>query len=130
MLKSFRVGLVACGVLIAMSETVFSQESATTPYTSPRVSPYLNLGVNASGLSTYPTLVRPMIDDQDAIARQSAEIDRLERQLRSGRGAQNRGAASRDSKGTGGGPARFMNYSHYFSAGARDSELRTANRLR
>ncbi len=79
-------------------------------YTAPAVSPYLNLGVNQNGLSNYQTLVKPMMDEQDSLQRQSANLQRLQRQVRDSQGR-------RDSSGSNDGrqpQARFMNYSHYY----------------
>jgi hypothetical protein len=79
-------------------------------YTPPAVSPYLNLGVNANGLSNYQTLVKPMMDEQDSLQRQSANLQKLQRQVRDSQGR-------RDSSGNNDGrqpQSRFMNYSHYY----------------
>ena len=48
---------------------------------SSRVSPYLNLGVTANGVTTYQTLVRPLIEEREEIDRQSAALDRLNRRV-------------------------------------------------
>jgi hypothetical protein len=68
-----------------------------------------------------------MIDDQEAIARQSAEIDRLQRQLR-GSDAQKRSAGGRDSRPGTSASGRFMNYSHYYVRTPREGETRVSAR--
>lgn len=128
MLKPLSASVLACALCATMGATVCGQDYGSTGYDPPRLSPYLNLGVTTNGLSNYPTLVRPLIDDQEAIARQSAEIDRLHRQLRGGRDGQKRASNSRDTKGTASSAGRFMNYSHYFVPAARDLEARTSTR--
>jgi hypothetical protein len=81
----------------------------------PPVSPYLNLGVTANGLSNYQTLVRPLIAEREAIERQTDMLDRLNRQIQ---GTTAKGnwreveKISRDARSQRG--VRFMNYSHYF----------------
>src|SRR4051812_42151898 len=70
----------------------------------PTVSPYLNLlQSNSQGLSNYQTLVKPMIDQQNAIQRQGNSIQRLQQQVSPGSGP---GGA----RGTGH-TTRFQNYS-------------------
>ncbi|HEX3727791.1 MAG TPA: hypothetical protein VHV08_16175, partial [Pirellulales bacterium] len=83
--------------------------------------PYLNLGVTATGLSNYQTLVKPMMDEQDAIMRQSVDLQRLQHQLRDARDGQAAGGAgARDPRSRGGAGSRFMYYSHYFSPGRQN----------
>ncbi len=86
-----------------------------SPFSSPTVSPYLNLGETPSGVSNYQSLVRPLIDGQDALSRQTATIQRLQRQLRDSREAKlGGGPPSAGNKPGVGSAGRFMYYSHYF----------------
>ena len=121
--------IIGFGTLLTSisTATLNAQDPTTQVYASPRVSPYLNLGVSSSGLSTYPTLVRPMIDDQQAIARQSAEIDRLQRQVRGGRDVQARTAKPADARAAAS-SGRFMNFSHYYLSSSRETEVRPVRR--
>ena len=128
MLKRSFNSLLIAGIAATFAAVAHGQSPSAPTYAAPSVSPYLNLGVTSTGMSNYPTLVRPMLDDQEALLKQSAEIQRLQRQLR-GRDAQKRSvAANRDSKGETSGSARFMNFSHYFAPGGREPEARTAAR--
>lgn len=78
---------------------------------APTVSPYLNLGVNEYGISNYPSLVRPLLNQRDAQAKQAMAMARARvqshgRDARPGNGAgdeQNNRRAS-----------HFMSYSHYY----------------
>jgi hypothetical protein len=116
------------GIAATLVTVVHGQSPSAPTYATPSVSPYLNLGVTSTGMSNYPTLVRPMLDDQEALLKQSAEIQRLQRQLR-GREVQKRSAAvNRDGKSEANGAPRFMNFSHYFAPGNREPEPRTAAR--
>ena len=45
-------------------------------YTPPVVSPYLNLTMNANGLSNYQSLVKPMLDEQDVLVLAIGQIYR------------------------------------------------------
>ena len=86
-------------------------------YTSPPTSPYLNLGVNANGLSNYQTLVRPMIEEQEMNRRQSAALQQLQRQGgASPHAPEPSEAAGRNGSTRGQSPVRFMHYSHYYPA--------------
>lgn len=78
----------------------------------PTVSPYLNLLQNnnqLNGIPNYQSLVRPLLDQQSAIQRQGASLQRLQQQV------------STDGKGPGaqratGHMSYFMNYSHFYPA--------------
>lgn len=87
------------------------------PAVAPTVSPYLNLGVNGEGNSNYQSLVRPLLEQRAALARQAIATDRDQRQQ--GRfGSDNAGTGSRHKDVRSGQSARrFMNYSHYFGRG-------------
>jgi hypothetical protein len=82
-------------------------------YSSPTVSPYVNLGFNANGVSNYQSLVKPMIDDREAIRLNAGTLQQLRQQMRD----------SREPKGGSPGTrapvnSRFMHYSHFYG-GAR-----------
>ncbi len=84
-------------------------------FARPTVSPYLNLGVNANGVTNYQTLVRPLIAEREAIERQSAALDRLNRRIQGAAAAgdwrevEKISRRARSQRGV-----RFMHYSHYF----------------
>jgi hypothetical protein len=84
-------------------------------YTNPPVSPYVNLGFNPNGLSNYQTLVRPMIDEREALRWQS-EILQPSRQTRNDPrdGHDRRDSKAEDSKPGAPGSVRFMHYSHFY----------------
>ena len=76
----------------------------------PTVSPYLNLlGPNQAVVTSYQTLVRPMIDERDAMARQSANIQQIQQQRRSQATGKQPPQNERTMQA-----ARFLNYSHYY----------------
>lgn len=101
-----------------MGRPADSRRQAARPYstaldsTAP-VSPYVNLGFTANGLSNYQTLVRPLVEEREALARQSAALEQLDQRLRGAPGARFRNdveGASPQRQST----VRFMDYSHYF----------------
>jgi hypothetical protein len=80
----------------------------------PTVSPYLNLAQNNIFTPTnYQSLVKPLIDQGNAIQRQGNSLSRLQQQVYSGAGG--RGGAG---PGTGH-PTFFMNYSHFYPRPSR-----------
>jgi hypothetical protein len=85
----------------------------STAVYSPPVSPYVNLGVNANGLSNYHTQVRPMIADREMMQRQSAALEQLNQRMR---GTAANQAQREPLETTRGAPprVRFMDYSRYF----------------
>jgi hypothetical protein len=84
-------------------------------YGNPAVSPYLNLGVNQNGLSNYQTLVKPMIDEREALSRQAINIQKLQQQIKQTQDANKRVDRKRGDGSSSAQPtARFMHYSHYF----------------
>jgi hypothetical protein len=126
MLKSVAVWTIFCAFGMAFTTSAFAQgmggyatglgDYNANPYSSPPVSPYLNLGINpTNGLSNYQTLVRPMIDDREEMLRQTATLQQLQHQVRQGQ----IGTLTKDSKGQDSnerpGVKHFMHYSHYFS---------------
>ena len=91
-----------------------SSHFGSTSYAPTTVSPYLNLGVTPNGLSNYQTLVKPMIDEREALYRQSANIQQLRQQMdvqevRDSRESLRQNPALRSPSAV-----RFLHYSHYF----------------
>ena len=89
----------------------FAAGRSDSPY-GPTTSPYLNLLQNNdpfNQVSSYNTLVRPLVEQNNAIQRQSNTINRLQQQVGSGVGA-----GGTRSTGTTGHASYFMNYSHFF----------------
>jgi hypothetical protein len=82
----------------------------------PTVSPYLNLLQNNSVFNqapAYNTLVKPIVDQQNALNRQAGSINRLSQQVNSGGG----GGGGAGMRGATGHTSFFMNYSHYYPRG-------------
>jgi hypothetical protein len=82
----------------------------------PTVSPYLNLlQSNAFGVTNYQSLVRPLVDQGNAINRQGNSLNRIQQQLNTPGGAAGGGGyrGSGGSRGTGH-TTLFMNYSHFY----------------
>ena len=96
-----------------MAQNMFPSNAA--PYTSSTVSPYLNLGVNQFGVSNYQSLVKPMIEDREALTNQSINIERLQKQLRDSRPNQSSSNPSAKDPKASAGSVRFMHYSHFFN---------------
>ena len=91
MQKTIAILVVSCaGVWILSSKPAMAQNyntygaNSATVFTPSPVSPYLNLGVAPNGLSNYQTLVKPMLDEQDALTRQSQNLQQLQKQIRRG----------------------------------------------
>ncbi len=81
----------------------------------PTVSPYLNLlNSNQFGATNYQSLVRPLVQQGNAINRQGSELNRLQQQVTS----QRAGGGGYNSSATGH-VTFFMNYSHYYQAPAQ-----------
>ena len=106
---------IASGQSPSPFDTVRTQNRRpfSTAVYSPPVSPYVNLGVNANGLSNYHTLVRPIVADRQMMQRQSDALEQLNQRMRGTAinqaqrelGETNRGVQPR---------VRFMDYSRYF----------------
>ncbi len=78
----------------------------------PTVSPYLNLlQTNSQGLSSYQTLVKPLVDQQNAIQRQGDSLQRLQSQVNNQAYAP---GGKSGNQGTGH-VTRYFNYSHYYN---------------
>ena len=103
--------LVALVVLLG-AEVAQAQYTgrADSPY-GPTTSPYLNLLQNNNQfnpVSTYNTLVKPIVDQNNAINRQGASLNRLQGQVNSGLPTGTTG------RGSTGHASYFMNYSHFY----------------
>ena len=116
-MTTLRIGLLILlgGLAVLATPSVSLAQSyggrSDSPY-GPTTSPYLNLLQNNNPLnpvSTYNTLVRPLVDQNNALNRQGASLNRLQQQANSGVGA----GGSR-SGGTTGHSSHFMNYSHFY----------------
>ena len=103
-------------LLLAISATLLTSllaASAKAQYGSsdnpvgPTVSPYLNLlNSDQFGATNYQSLVRPLINQGNAINRQGNSLNRLQQQIGGGAG---RGGSSGTGHAT-----FFMNYSHFY----------------
>jgi hypothetical protein len=95
--------------------SVGREASHRTTYATSPVSPYVNLGVNANGVSNYQTLVRPMIDEREASRQQMDGRLQPRQQARDLREVQDqRDSRGGDSKSSGSPVVRFMHYSHFY----------------
>ncbi len=121
--RKWLMAFAALMISLAASESAWAQNvlgyrgHSDNP-NGPTVSPYLNLLNNNNQLNSVPnyqSLVRPLVDQQDAIRRQGNSLQRLQSQVNStfsptasgsGRGISATGHTS-----------YFMNNSHYFPAG-------------
>jgi hypothetical protein len=116
MKKSFIASDIMFGVAwLQLARTAPAQNgpvSNQSLYSAPAVSPYLNLGYSANGLSNYQSLVKPMIDEREDLSRQSVSLQQLQRQLRNGQGAED--PANRNRKTRSQTTVRFMHYSHFY----------------
>ena len=115
------------GVIMVVISAIWLQSAApataqnmlpfdTVPYTSSAVSPYLNLGINQYGVSNYQSLVKPMIEDREALTSQSVNIQRLQQQLRESKLNTNQNESRGKSSKTSAASVRFMHYSHFFNS--------------
>jgi hypothetical protein len=109
----------AVAVLVAASASASAQGVAGL-YTGrsdnpngPTVSPYLNLLQNnnqLNGIPNYQSLVRPLLDQQNAIQRQGSSLQRLQQQVNTQAGA---GAGGQRATGH---QTYFMHFSHFYPA--------------
>jgi hypothetical protein len=103
--------VLAAAVWLVAPQLVMAQAGGYYGGTSdnpvgPTVSPYLNLlGTNNFGVTNYQSLVRPLINQGNAIQRQGASLGALQQQFRS-QGYRGGGAT--------GHATFFMNYSHFY----------------
>ena len=114
LLKISLLPLLVALIVLSSADAALAQYTgrSDSPY-GPTTSPYLNLLQNNNQLnpvSTYNTLVKPIVDQNNAINRQGSSINRLQGQVNAGMGAANTGGG----RGTTGHTSYFMNYSHYY----------------
>ena len=110
--------MVAAFALLAAPSSAFAQYNGGL-YTGrsdnpngPTVSPYLNLLNNnnqLNGVPNYQSLVRPLLDQQNAIQRQGSSLQRLQQQVNTQGGGSGAGRAT-------GHATSFMYYSHFYPA--------------
>jgi hypothetical protein len=81
-------------------------------YANATVSPYLNLGVYPNGLSSYQTLVKPMIDQREALRLQMDDRQQPRQHARDARDLKNPRVS--DSSSSTQPVVRFMHYSHFY----------------
>ncbi len=113
---------MAIAVVVSLGiwqQTAAAQRPNAQPYfasgaPAPTVSPYLNLGVNENGLSNYPSLVRPLLNDREARARQAAAFEKTRLQAHMPIDGRAAGAAVGRDTNERSQSRRFMYYSHYF----------------
>jgi hypothetical protein len=115
-----RIALLGVAALLLAPSVSSAQQfyggRSDSPY-GPTTSPYLNLLQNNNPLNpapAYNTLVRPLVDQGNAIQRQGNTLNRLQQQVNSGGGA----TGARTGNATGH-QSFFMNYSHYYGYGRR-----------
>jgi hypothetical protein len=109
--------VLAVIVLVSATEAARAQAPRAGNLQAPRrgqfsaigdspVSPYLNLGTTSSGVSNYQTLVRPLIEEREALRRQWAALEQINQDLR--------GKSAPPLRQPNAG--HFMHYSHYYGA--------------
>jgi len=102
-------------VAVAQYPMALGQPGFPSPiYSQPTVSPYLNLLNNPNpNVTNYQSLVRPMLDERDAVARQDAKGQQVPQSQRRNPTAGKRSPDDRTQA------ARFLNYSHYYGENLR-----------
>lgn len=100
------------GAQRAAAQQRFAKGTADNPV-GPTVSPYLNL-LNADqfGVTSYQALVRPLMQQGNAINRQGYDISRMQQQMYAGR----RGAGGPAGPAATGHVTFFMNHMHFYPA--------------
>jgi hypothetical protein len=94
----------------AMAQGRYSLGTSDNPV-GPTVSPYLNLiGSDQFGVTNYQSLVRPLVNQGNAIQRQGSALNNLQQQFNT----QSYGGRSGNATGH---ATFFMNYSHYYNHG-------------
>ena len=103
----------------ALAQGINPSAGSLSYYNRPTVSPYVNLSIrNQYGLSSYQTLVRPMLEQQAAAERQVTPLGRLQSRAQPIEAAgSRRSSAMRSVPQTG----RYMNYSHFYARDAARS---------
>jgi hypothetical protein len=114
LLKTSLLPLLGAVIVLSSADAALAQYTgrADSPY-GPTTSPYLNLLQNNNQFnqaSAYNTLVKPIVDQNNALNRQGASINRLQSQVNSGMAAPNTGGG----RGATGHTSYFMNYSHFY----------------
>ena len=99
-------GILVLVLFAGMVRPGWAQRPATFQPARPTVSPYLNLGTTSSGVSNYQTLVRPLIEEREALRRQWAALEQINQDLR--------GKSAPPLRQPNAG--HFMHYSHYYGA--------------
>jgi hypothetical protein len=109
--------LSACLVCSSAMAQGFGAGAGNAPYYSrPTVSPYLNLAVpNQFGISSYQTLVRPMLEQQ---AQASAQRQPSIKNVPLNRTAESPATARPTGIRTAARSDRYMNYSHFYGGAA------------
>jgi len=107
--------MLFCGCLFGHAVVAAAQYPATVGQSTvanqyysqqPTVSPYLNLLNNPNpSVTNYQSLVRPMIDEREALTRQSDKLQQQRRGTAAGKRAPHDDHVQ---------AARFLNYSHYY----------------
>lgn len=116
LLGALTAAVILVSPQLLLAQGGFYKGSGDNP-NGPTVSPYLNLlQVNSQGLNSYQTMVKPIIDQQNAINRQGSQLGRLQNQVN--QQAYGAGAGSSGTRGTGH-QTQFQNTSHYFPAPRR-----------
>jgi hypothetical protein len=113
------IGATATALVLSLSDNAFGQFGAGNVYSGrsdnpvgPTVSPYLNLLQQNPGAPTnYQSLVKPLINNYDALRQQGGAINRLQNQV-------NSGAVGRSGGGSGH-TTFFMYYSHFYPSPSR-----------
>jgi hypothetical protein len=107
--------IVSLATSVAVAQRPVANTYLTSMGPAPTVSPYLNLGVNEFGLSNYPSLVRPLLNEREAQARQAMALERarLQSRGRDGRAAGGTGNVSSEQVERRS-SSPFMRYSHYY----------------
>jgi len=120
--KFWGLALAAAAVFLLAPQTAMAQYRggqymgrADNPV-GPTVSPYLNLLQGNNGITNYQSLVRPLIDQGNAIDRQASSIYQQGNSIRGLQQAQSYGAGG--GRGTGH-TSYFMNFSHYYPTAGR-----------
>lgn len=106
------IGISAPEVALAQSGINSFRGHSDNP-NGPTVSPYLNLLNNNNqfnGVPNYQSLVRPLVDQQDALRRQGNSLQKLQSQVNS---TYNAPASTGGLRGTGH-ASFFMNLSHFY----------------
>jgi hypothetical protein len=121
--KLLGLALALAAIFLLAPQTAMAQYSGRYMGRSdnpvgPTVSPYLNLLQSGNlNVTNYQSLVKPLIDQGNAIDRQANSLYRQGNSIRGLQQAQSLGA-SRSGHGTGH-ASYFMNFSHYYPAARR-----------